>query len=181
MNNLNFLLDKDNVERYKNQTPFKFDKNIPFEISWDEIFALVDEDIKNLIKTNQDYYKGYGFKLKKADRLEPIAQIIDILFTIFNPSKIAKNTRPSDAQHIYINFTTDQSLNNAPHLDKDHVFFWQLQGKTRWEIYDDNNEKVQYTFNLYPGDMIYCPKHRKHRVISLTPRAGASIGFNSLR
>lgn len=181
MNNLKFLLKEEYVQNYKNEVPFKFNEKVPFSVTWDELFFLVDEDIKEQINTNQQYYNGNGFKLRKADRLEQIALVVDTLFEIFKPSKIAKNVRPSDAQHIYINFTTHQSLNNAPHVDKDHVFFWQLQGSCQWNIYDENNEYIKYTYELNPGDIIYCPKHRKHSVVSLSPRAGASIGFNSLK
>lgn len=179
--NLDFLLKEKYLINYINAIPFKFEEFIPLSISWDEIFVLLDQDIIKKINTNQDYYQGNGFKLRKADRLDAICFVMDKLFEKFSPSKIAKNTRPSDAQHIYINFTTDQSLNSAPHVDKDHVFFWQLQGKSKWEIYDELNENILYSFDLGPGEMIYCPKHRKHRVISLSARAGASIGFNSLK
>jgi ribosomal protein L16 Arg81 hydroxylase len=90
---------------------------------------------------------------------------------------------------IYINFTTDASTNDNIHSDNDNVFFWQLQGSSTWKIYKDSekdikdltDEDISHTFDLNVGDIIFCPKNRRHSVITKQPRAGVSLGFYNLK
>jgi hypothetical protein len=184
MDNLDFLFTEDSINNYNNSIPFKFKQKVPLTVSWDDAFTLVDQEIRDNLKTNHRWYGNYdgtGFKIRKADKLEQIASVVDKLFFMFGHSDEKKYARPSQAQQMYLCFTTDESVNNPPHIDKDHVFFWQLQGKCSWEIYDKSGENVEYTFHLEPGDIIYCPPFLKHQVITISARVGASIGFDSFK
>lgn len=183
------LNEEECLYNYKNAEPFKFNKKVSFNVSWDELFVLVNNDITNNVNTKQSYYNGKGFKLRKADRDEKISMVVDSIEKIFQRSKNAKKERPSEMHHIYINFTTDASTNDNIHSDNDNVFFWQLQGSSVWKIYKDSDkdikdlteEDVSHTFELSVGDIIFCPKNRRHSVITVQPRAGVSLGFYNLK
>jgi ribosomal protein L16 Arg81 hydroxylase len=183
------LSEEECLSNYKNAEPFKFNKKVSFNVSWDELFILVNNDIKNNVNTNQSYYNGKGFKIRKADRDEKISMVVDSIEKIFQRSKNAKKERPSDMHQIYINFTTDASTNDNIHSDNDNVFFWQLQGSSTWKIYKDSDKDIQdltdedisHTFDLNVGDIIFCPKNRRHSVITRQPRAGVSLGFYNLK
>jgi|688.fasta_scaffold02115_42 hypothetical protein len=180
-NNLNFLFKEEYLNNYKNKTPFKFNEKMPIDISWDELLKLVDSDLKQAIEKKENFSIDLWFKIKMADRIDTISKVIEKILEKFEMSKFWKNVKPSPGQHIYISFTSDELVNQGMHSDKDNVFFWQLQGKCIWRIYDEFNQFVKYEFELAPGDIIYCPKYRQHLVVSLTPRAGASLGFGSLK
>ena len=49
------------------------------------------------------------------------------------------------------------------------VYFWQIQGSTKWEF-----DSLSYILN--PGDLIYVPRGVYHSVFPLTPRVGISFG-----
>lgn len=178
------------MQNYKSGTPFIFTKKVSFDVTWDEILSLVNNDINDEISTNQDYYSGAGFRVTRADRLNKVSLVVDEIEKIFKKSKNDRKTRPSFTHQIYVNYTTHPDLNSVPpHSDNDNVFFWQVQGRCLWTIYAESfktaeeltEEDISHTFELNPGDMIYCPKYRKHTVTTLQPRAGISLGFNNLK
>lgn len=178
------------MQNYQSGTPFIFTKKVSFDVTWDEILSLVNNDINDEISTNQDYYGGAGFRITRADRLNKVSLVVDEIETIFKKSKNDRKTRPSFIHQIYVNYTTHPDLNSAlPHSDNENVFFWQVQGRCLWTIYAESfktaeeltEEDISHTFELNPGDLIYCPKYRKHKVTTLQPRAGISLGFNNLK
>jgi ribosomal protein L16 Arg81 hydroxylase len=183
------LSEEECISNYKNAEPFKFNKKVSFNVSWDELFILVNNDILNNANTNQSHYNGKGFKIRKADRNEKISMVVDSIEKLFQKSKHAKKERPSEGHHIYINFTTDASTNDNIHSDYDNVFFWQIQGSSIWKIYKESEkeakdlteEDVSHIFDLDVGDMIFCPKNRFHSVKTVQPRAGVSLGFHNLK
>jgi ribosomal protein L16 Arg81 hydroxylase len=86
----------------------------------------------------------------------------------------------SDHQ-IYMSLTTDPAAYGGPHIDMENVIFWQLQGHSRWQIYDKTNSEIEFDKVIGPGDILYCPNGRKHNVIASSPRFGVSLGFGELR
>jgi ribosomal protein L16 Arg81 hydroxylase len=74
-----------------------------------------------------------------------------------------------NAAHLYLNFAVEKNTFGR-HKDEDDVWFWQVQGMTRWQF--DNEKHI-----LEPGDLIYVPKHIYHNVTPLTPRAGISMSL----
>jgi len=181
MKELDFLIDQKYFYNYKNNIPFLFEETIPIEISWDEVFFLADQDIVSGADIKKDHYSGYGMRLKKADRILKISQVVAKISDIFIKSKWTPASGPSNQHHIYVTLTTLESLSNAPHEDLDAVFFWSIQGSVIWQIWDKDKQKIEYSFNLSPGQVVYCPPSRKHNVISVTPRAGVSLGFLGLK
>lgn len=60
------------------------------------------------------------------------------------------------------------------HVDSDHVFTMQIEGKKVWEVQRENGEID--TFELGPGDILYTPSDIPHRVIS-TDRTSLSVSY----
>ena len=69
------------------------------------------------------------------------------------------------------------SKTGTPHRDREDVFILGLNGKTIYKIFDTENKN----YEINKGDLIFIPKGIKHKVISITPRIIASIGFFSKR
>ena len=83
--------------------------------------------------------------------------------------KVLKDLELNQA-HLYFNLTCiNKSFGR--HKDADDVFFWQVQGKTKWN-FDNFDPEI-----LEPGDLIKVPKGIYHSVVPLTPRAGISMSL----
>jgi mannose-6-phosphate isomerase-like protein (cupin superfamily) len=181
MKELDFLIDPKYFYNYKNGIPFLFEEKIPIVVSWDEIFSLADEDIIAKADLKKDHYNGYGMRIQYADRILKISQVVNKISNIFVRSKFGSFEGPSCQHHIYVSLTTLESLSNAPHTDDDCVFFWSIQGNALWQIWDKDKKEIEYSFELSPGQVVYCPAYRQHNVVSLSPRSGVSLGFRRLR
>lgn len=72
--------------------------------------------------------------------------------------------------HLYMNITLHGGTFGR-HNDNIDVFFWQVQGKTKW-VFDDGTEYL-----LEPGDLIFVPEGVYHNVIPLGPRIGISMSL----
>lgn len=72
--------------------------------------------------------------------------------------------------HLYMNITIHGG-SFGKHKDEDTVFFWQAQGKTKWQF--ENN----YEYLLEPGDLIIVSAQTYHNVIPLGPRIGISMSL----
>jgi mannose-6-phosphate isomerase-like protein (cupin superfamily) len=68
--------------------------------------------------------------------------------------------------HLYIN--TCVGPTSGKHKDDIDVYFWQVQGISKWII--DNQIIV-----LSPGDLLIVKKDIYHEVVPKTPRAGISM------
>jgi len=77
------------------------------------------------------------------------------------------NSRYPLTAHVY--YSMSRLSGSVNHCDDMNVLFWQQYGLTLWHI-----EKSKYV--LWPGDALYIPRGVYHRVISVTPRIGISIG-----
>jgi len=79
-----------------------------------------------------------------------------------------------DAVDLFFSFVSQ--IGNT-HVDIEDVFIIGLEGKTIYRVYSNINED----YTIEKGDMIFIPKGLKHKVIGLTPRIIASIGFYGRR
>ena len=70
--------------------------------------------------------------------------------------------------HSYINLAATGD-GFGWHSDDRDVWFWQVQGYTKWEL----EGGAEYL--LSPGDLLEVPKQMSHRVTSSTPRCGISM------
>ena len=59
------------------------------------------------------------------------------------------------------------------HVDIEDVFIIGLKGTTIYRVFD----KINIDYEINKGDMIFIPYGTKHKVIGITPRIIASIGF----
>jgi len=127
----------------------KYNLNVP---SWDEIIKNLQYSIDNELPVE-----------KKEDFV-----VCHDAYLIKEVMKMMGKLKASSA-HLYINFypKTDTF---GKHDDFVDVIFWQVQGKTLWEV-----NKKKYTLN--PGDIICIPKLVMHDVKPLTIRAGISFSI----
>jgi len=71
--------------------------------------------------------------------------------------------------HLYMSFLP-KAKGLGRHKDRMDVGFWQVKGKSLWNI----NDKSAI---LEEGDYLFIPKGTYHEVIGLNVRAGISYGF----
>lgn len=195
MKELEFLLKPEYINNYINKKPFKFDEKIPLTVTWDEILTLVDEDFNYAIENGLEYNQGwrtpqnpwneygragYGFKILKTERIKAVEEVKNTILGIFEP-RIVRENMIDDAYATIITLTTNKLLRIMPHKDGVNVFFWQILGKSEWNIYSVDDESIEYVFSLEQGDIIFCPAERTHHVKAITPRAGVSLGFSHLK
>lgn len=81
--------------------------------------------------------------------------------------KVLKILKLKEA-HLYFNICISNTFGR--HKDSMDVYFWQIQGSTKWEF-----DSLSYILN--PGDLIYVKKEIYHNVIPLGPRAGISMSL----
>jgi hypothetical protein len=193
MKELDFLLKPEYIDNYINQKPFKLEEKIPFDVTWDELLTLIEEDFNYAIENNLEYNEGwkradnpwhkyaksgYGFKLFNTERIKAVETIKNTLLTIFDPC-----TFEGEIQSIpsFITFATNKLLGNTIHYDPTNIFCWQVRGKAEWSMYNNETEEIEYTFLLEEGDMVFCPFKKKHSVLPKSPRAGISFGLGHLK
>lgn len=157
---------------------YRTDLNLP-TVTWDEVFVLLDDDVKNGKKYGQKRFKLGGYKIRQAHRIKAVREALEDLLEVLHESPLAEEVG-SDHQ-IYMSLTTDPSAYGGQHVDMENVIFWQLQGYSRWQIYDKTNSEIEFDKVIGPGDILYCPNGRMHNVIAYSPRFGVSLGFGELR
>jgi len=92
-------------------------------------------------------------------------------FTLFDFFKKTFKYIPEvrDGVDLFLSFVTGTG---DAHIDVEDVFLIGLLGKTIYRDYKTNKD-----YQIEKGDLLFVPKGRKHRAISLTPRIVASVGF----
>ena len=75
-----------------------------------------------------------------------------------------------DGIDLFMSFVTQTG---TPHIDPEDVYIIGLEGEVIYRTYGDDNKD----YKICKGDLIYIPKGLKHRVIGLTHRIIASVGF----
>ena len=120
---------------------------------WQELL----ENFNQAVKSNKEIkHNPLGFFF--SDEAHKINCIKDVL----------KDLKLNTA-HLYMNICEDGDTYGR-HCDDVDVYYWQVQGKTKWD-FDDKN------FTLNSGDLIYVPKGTYHNVTPLGPRAGISMSI----
>jgi hypothetical protein len=75
-----------------------------------------------------------------------------------------------DEVDLFFNFASQVGIS---HSDIEDVFIIALQGKVIYRVFNKNYKD----YELNEGDLIYIPRNLQHKVLALTPRIVASIGF----
>tara|TARA_R100001591_G_scaffold115175_1_gene130393 strand:+ start:2083 stop:2595 length:513 start_codon:yes stop_codon:yes gene_type:complete len=132
-------------------------------------FLEQEPDSEVLTKTRIGNLKDVYNMVNVTNYLKEFKTFFDFLLKTF---KYSLDSR--DGVDLFFSFVTQLG---AVHKDFEYVFIIGLKGKTIYRIYDVNN--IDYEINK--GDMIFIPPGVKHKVIGLTPRIIASIGYFNKR
>tara|TARA_R110000822_G_scaffold33817_2_gene96125 strand:+ start:1155 stop:1667 length:513 start_codon:yes stop_codon:yes gene_type:complete len=163
-----FLLNKDQVDLIKNNKICLIKKFTLIEdvYNFDFISALLEEnDLHVSQKTSIGNLKDVFQIFKVSNTQRKFKDIFYFLYKIFKYEKNQKD-------EVDLFFSLVSQVGN-PHIDEEDVFIVGLQGVTIYRVF--NTEYTDY--QIEKGDMIFIPKGIKHKVIGLTPRIIASIGF----
>ena len=184
------IFDNQNFQSaFKNQTPY-VEKNAGdgYNVEWDDIFALLDIDTKDGKPCGRKRYIDGGYIILNAIRIPSILAASNKLLQFFEP--VEQNTKYSQAERssqLYVNITTEKGTYGTHHNDFENVIFWNIKGKSKWKIYDKSvsldqidEDKVELEVILEPGDILFCPHSRVHKVEPITPRFGASLAFQKV-
>lgn len=176
------ILNENNLwENIIKQEPFLFKNTKLPEVTWDEILDVVSLDVIAGKRMNRgpNGYGELGFKILHANRVKKINDQLMLLSPYFDTSPDFKQD-PNQSHQLYISLSIDKTSYGREHKDPENVIFWQLRGKTTWNIWNKDDSSIEFSYELEPGDIVYCPPKRTHHVIAKTPRAGISFGFGSL-
>jgi ribosomal protein L16 Arg81 hydroxylase len=110
---------------------------------------------------------NYSVIYKNPIRFSPIGFFVSHNANLIDEVKIILNELKLKQAHLYMNLAIEKNTLGRHH-DEEDVWFWQVQGSTKWDF--DNGSHI-----LEKGDLIYVPKFIYHNVIPLTPRAGISM------
>jgi ribosomal protein L16 Arg81 hydroxylase len=128
-----------------------YNKNTP---SWETCLENFD---KSVLENDLIKYNGMGYFV--SHRAHTINQV-----------RLVLEDLKLTSAHLYMNITAHGG-SNGNHVDQDDVYFWQAQGRTRWQF--DGG----YEYLLEPGDLIFVPADVYHNVIPLGPRIGISMSL----
>lgn len=164
-----FLNDPGFIQARKNRQHFVFRDVIKQNLEWDDVILDIDQSLikKYLIKVR------YKFGIITHNAEEHLGQVNDFLNAIHELDPTLNKTA-----HIYTSLSS-QTRDGEFHWDKSEVWYWQTIGDVDVEV-AENEKSNKTTYRLHPGDVIYFPEGLLHRVISLTPRVGVSLGLDSI-
>lgn len=145
---------------------------ISLKINYD--FNLLSQLLeKNDLQINQKSFNGHlrdVFQIKKVGNLfVEIKPTLNFLGNLFNYEKKEK-----DELDLFFSFVSQ--VGNS-HFDYEDVFIIGLEGKVIYKVF--GNETENYV--IEKGDMVFLPKGLAHKVIALSPRITASVGFHGRR
>lgn len=186
MNNDNLLLKKFNLCKEEKKA-FVIKNYFNINFSWEEAIEFFDisskiestpnalkDDPSTLIKNNliSRFVPGYmqGSIALPNNKITPMAEHLfkDVLNCKFEGL---------DAVQFFSNLPSCE-YSSFIHADEFNVFFIEMIGQTRWDIYKENKKIDSFIIN--PGDVIVVPAGTYHQVNALSARFGISIGFNEL-
>lgn len=153
------------------QSPFKrrdtheYFKTLLFPVpSWDSIIKNIDRNLSE------------NLEVKIKNNLGIVTHDLSDIAETYSPLELIKKQNPGQiySAHFYVSLSR-VSETFGKHKDVSDVWFWQCQGKTKWTVYENNDE---YEYILSPGDVIYVPKQIYHNTQPLTARAGVSFGID---
>jgi mannose-6-phosphate isomerase-like protein (cupin superfamily) len=158
-----FLSDPAFIKHKKDSNHYIF-RNIGLECpSWENILDCLNDTIEK--KINLKILDNLGFVLlENTDKLPGTFDFLNYL---------SSTTKQKVSAHCYISMLS-ASKTFGRHNDSSDVFFWQVQGKSKWIVEDH----IISEYILEKNDMIFVPKGMVHEVIPLGPRAGISFGID---
>lgn len=160
---INFLKNEDFISNRQNKKHYVF-RNLNLETpSWSDILSHLNRNIVS--NARMKVLDNLGFVYFDADCMPEVNKLL---------SEIRQLTDKTCSAHCYISLL-EISNTFGRHNDNADVFFWQVQGSTKWQV----EQGIQvYEYTLLPNDIIYIPRFMVHEVTPLTPRAGISFGID---
>jgi hypothetical protein len=192
MPNFDIFENKDFQLAFKNQTVYVAKKaGAEYNVEWDDIFDLLDTDIKDGKPCGRNRFENGGYRILNAIRIPVILEANNKLLKFFKPTEYTLEKYPvyipGRSAELYVNITTSKGTYGTHHYDPENVIFWNIKGKSKWTIYEKSvtvdridEDKVEVEVILEPGDVLFCPHSRVHKVEPLTPRFGVSLGFGQM-
>lgn len=164
-----FLNSKSFIEARKNKQHILFRNAITKNLTWSEVIEDIDQSL------NKNYFIKTRFKfgIITHNAEKHIKQVDEFLNAIHKLDPTLNKTA-----HIYTSLSSQTKDGNL-HWDKSEVWYWQTIGDADVEV-AESEKANRITYRLHPGDVIYFPEGLFHRVISLTPRVGVSLGLDSI-
>jgi len=134
--------------------------------------------LSNLMEENECkiHQKSFVGNLKDVFQMFKVSNTLQEFKTFFDfLSKLFKYERHEyDEVDLFFSFVSQ--VGNS-HVDLEDVFIIGLKGEVIYRVFGVENKD----YYLKKGDMIFIPKGIKHKVIGLSSRIVASIGFYGKR
>jgi len=162
------LLNKEQIDSIRNKkiTYVKNFASLDREYDFNLLSQLLEETNEEvLVKTNIGKLRDVYQMMKATDFLPEFRIFHDFLLKTF---KFKPDVR--DAVELFFSFTTQSG---PAHADIETVFIIGLKGKVIYRIFEDKTSD----YEINKGDMIFIPAGIRHRVVGITPRIIASVGF----
>jgi len=162
------LLNKEQIDSIRNKkvTYVKNFVSLDREYDFNLMSKLLEETNEEvLVKTNIGKMRDVYQMMKATDFLPEFRIFHDFLLKTF---KFKPDVR--DAVELFFSFVTQSG---PAHADIETVFIIGLKGKVIYRIFEDKTSD----YEINKGDMIFIPTGIKHRVVGITPRIIASVGF----
>jgi hypothetical protein len=162
------LLNKKQIESIRNKkvTHVKNFASLDREYDFNLIAQFLEERNDDvLIKTGIGKLRDVYQMMRVTDYLPEFRIFFDFLLKTF---KYKPDSR--DAVELFFSFVTQSG---PAHADIENVFIIGLKGKVIYRIYEG---KI-FDYEINKGDMIFIPRDIYHKVVGITPRIIASVGF----
>ena len=152
---------------------FELERKYDFNL----LSQLMEENkLKVIEKTNIGFLKDVFQMCDIRNCLPEFKIFFDFLSKLFKYQTNLELLKQGYADEVDIFFSFVSQV-GYPHVDEEDIFILGLKGKTIYRVFSNINED----YVIEEGDMIFIPKGLKHKVIGLTPRIIASIGFYGKR
>lgn len=163
-----FLSDPGFLRARKDKQHYVFSDVIKNNLKWEDVITDIDQALLKKYEIKVRF--KFGIITHNAE--EHIAHVDEFLNAIHKLDPHLNKTA-----HIYTSLSS-QTKDGEFHWDKSEVWYWQTIGDVDVEIANSEKEN-RVTYRLHPGDVIYLPEGVYHRMLSLTPRVGVSLGLDS--
>lgn len=162
-----FLNNEDFYKARKDKQYFIFRNVIKENLTWEEVIKDIDQSLEKKYEIKVRF--KFGIITHNAEK--HIAKVDNVLNAIHKLDPLLNKTA-----HIYTSLSS-QTRDGEFHWDRSEVWYWQTIGDVDVEIANSAKED-RTTYRLQPGDVVYLPEGMYHRMISLTPRVGVSMGLD---
>lgn len=162
------LIPSDKVQQIKNNKVCFVKDFISLKNNYDFNFIskILEENNLNII--NHTCYHN----LKDVYQIVKISSVLKEFNILFDFFKKLFKYESHEKDEVDLFFSLVSQVGPA-HADFEDVYIIGLEGKTMYKIYNDDND----SYEINKGDLIFIPKGIKHKVIGITPRIIASIGY----